>query len=561
MPTPQEEIRAQLTGPGGPFEIVDEPVLGTVLPVFKNRLGSLRELLAQGAAHGDKEFMVYEGERISYAETLKRAASLATVLREEYGIESGDRVALLAANCPSFVIAFFAVTSLGAIASAFNGWWVADEILYGLEDSEPRLLIGDAKRLERVADRSLDVPVLRIGPDFDARCTAHPEALLPEAPIDEDDPAIILYTSGTTGRPKGALNTHRSILGFLQCYSMTGLEGAMLAARAAAESGTELPAPPPPCTLATVPLFHLSGLYAATLMMFAVGGKTVFRAGRFEPEGVLETIERENVTAWSALGNTGWRIISHPDLDRYDTSSLRNVGFGGAPTSPSLQESMRKAFPTAAASQGMGYGLSESAGIGTVIGGPALLERPTSTGRPVATHTIEIRDPNDQPVADGIDGEIHIRSPYLMKEYWRRPEATAETLKPGRWLATGDIGRLEDGWLYINSRARDMILRAAENIYPAEIEHRLDAHPSVAESAVVGIDHETLGQEVKAFVVPAPGFEIDLDELARFTGEGLAAIKVPAHWEIHPEPLPRNAAGKVLKTVLTGEAQRTQIDE
>ncbi len=176
MPTPQEEIRAQLTGPGGPFEIVDEPVLGTVLPVFKNRLGSLRELLAQGAAHGDKEFMVYEGERISYAETLKRAASLATVLREEYGIEPGDRVALLAANCPSFVIAFFAITSMGAIASAFNGWWVADEILYGLEDSEPRLLIGDAKRLERVAGSSLDVPVLRIGPDFDARCTAHPEA-------------------------------------------------------------------------------------------------------------------------------------------------------------------------------------------------------------------------------------------------------------------------------------------------------------------------------------------------------------------------------------------------
>jgi acyl-CoA synthetase (AMP-forming)/AMP-acid ligase II len=209
----------------------------------------------------------------------------------------------------------------------------------------------------------------------------------------------------------------------------------------------------------------------------------------------------------------------------------------------------------------MGYGLSESAGIGTVIGGEDLIERPTSAGRAVPTHEIQIRNSKDQAVPDGTDGEIHIRSAYRMLEYWRRSDASAETLKANGWLATGDIGRLEDGWLYINSRARDMILRGAENIYPVEIEHRLDSHPAVAESAVVGSDHPELGQEVKAFVVAAPGQEIDTEELASFVGEVLAPFKIPAHWEVMSEPLPRNAAGKVLKNVLTGDRENTQIDE
>ena len=558
---PQQEIRAQLTAPGAPFEIAEEEVLGTRLPVFKTRLRSLPELLEGSAVHGEKEFMVYGDQRISYAEHHARVAALAANLRERYGIGPGDRVALLAANCPEFVIAFFAVVSLGAIASAFNGWWVRDEILYGLEDSEPRLLIGDTRRLARLEAGDTDLPVLEMGPEFDALSKPTAGCGLPEIAIEEDDPALILYTSGTTGRPKGAVNTHRGILGFLQCYALTGLEGAMRAARAAEASGESLPAPVAPCVLATVPLFHLSGLYAATLMMLAVGGKTVFRAGRFDPEAVLQLIEKERVSIWTALGNTGWRIVQEPTRPRYDTSSLRNVGFGGAPTSPALQEALREAFPSAAQNQGMGYGLSESSGIGTIIGGAALQERPTSAGQPVATHAIEIRDAADRRLPDGEDGEIHIQSPYLMKEYWRRPKATAETLKPGRWLATGDIGRLEDGWLYINSRARDMILRGGENIYPAEIEHRLDAHADVAESAIVGIDHPELGQEVKAFVVVNPGAAVSAKELTAFAAETLSAQKVPAHWEIGSEPLPRNAAGKVLKNVLTGEATNTQLED
>jgi len=291
-------------------------------------------------------------------------------------------------------------------------------------------------------------------------------------------------------------------------------------------------------------------------MMLAQGAKTVYRTGRFDPEDVMRTIEREQVTIWSALGSAGPLLLEHPKLGDYDLSSVRNIGFGGSPTSPDLQRRMAEAFPNAGRNLGMGYGLSESGGMGASIGGAELAVRPTSTGTAALGHTIEIRDEAGHPLSTGDVGAIYLRSPYLMLEYWRNPEATAETILPGRWLATGDIGRLdEDGYLYIDSRARDMILRSGENVYPVEIEHRLDAHPAVAESAVIGVDHPQMGQEVKAVVVPAAGQSIDADRLRAWASETLARYKVPTLWTIRDEPLPRNAAGKVLKNVLRDEAQ------
>jgi acyl-CoA synthetase (AMP-forming)/AMP-acid ligase II len=209
----------------------------------------------------------------------------------------------------------------------------------------------------------------------------------------------------------------------------------------------------------------------------------------------------------------------------------------------------------------MGYGLSESGGMGASAGAADLELHPSSTGRPTVSHEIEIRNDADEVLPDGREGEIHLRSAYLMLEYWNDPEATSETLKPGRWLATGDVGKLEDRYLFVNSRARDMILRAAENIYPVEIEHRLEAHDSVREVAVVGVDHPQLGQEVKAIVVPAEGASIDTEVLAAWVGETLAAYKVPSVWEVRTELLPRNATGKVLKNVLTGEAENRFVEE
>jgi acyl-CoA synthetase (AMP-forming)/AMP-acid ligase II len=222
---------------------------------------------------------------------------------------------------------------------------------------------------------------------------------------------------------------------------------------------------------------------------------------------------------------------------------------------------MKQVSPVGARARGLGYGLSESVATVSMIGGDELEERPTSVGRVQPTFAVEIRDADGRPLPEGREGEIHVRSPYTMLGYWRNEAATRAALGPSRWLATGDVGRIEQGYLFINSRARDMILRGAENVYPVEIEHRLEAHPAVAEAAVIGVDHPELGQEVKAIVVPRPGARIDFAELARFVAEKLAAYKVPAHFELRSEPLPRNAAGKVLKNVLAGRAPSAFVED
>jgi long-chain acyl-CoA synthetase len=552
-----DEIDAQLTAPGAPFEIVEEEVLGERMAVFKTRKRSLRELLEASAVHGEKEYIVHGERRLSYAQHLRLVASTAAALSERYGVRKGDRVAILAENWPEWIITYWATVSLGGVVAALNGWWTADEIAYGIEHSDPALLVADRKRLARIAGDP-GVPVVEIESDFEKLLRHAPDAALPATPIAEDDPAVILYTSGTTGRPKGAVNTHRGICGFVQTSMLGGLRLMM----AAASSGVAREAsPPPPCSLVTVPLFHLSGLYAGATMMLSVGAKTVWRAGRFEPLEVLRLIEKEKVTSWAGLGSMAPRVLNHPDIGRYDLSSLRNLGSGGAPTSPALLERMKQVAPNGAHARGLGYGLSESVAVIAVIGGAELEQRPGSTGRIQPTTQVQIRDARGRVLPEGQEGEIHARSPYLMLEYWRNPEASREALGPGRWLATGDIGRIEDGYLYINSRARDMILRAAENIYPAEIEHRLEAHPGVAEAAVVGVEHPELGQEVKAFVVPREGAHPEPEALARWCAETLAPYKVPSQWELRSQPLPRNAAGKVLKNVLLGDAENRFVEE
>jgi len=554
MPSYAETL-AQLIGPGGPFEIVEEPVLGERMPVFKDRKRSLRQLLEESANHGDAEYAVLGERRLSYAEHLRLVAATARVLAERYGVQKGDRVAILAENHLEWLIAFWATVSLGGVVAALNGWWTADEIGHALDLTQPKVIIGDRRRLARLG--AMSVPVLEIESDFPAILAGAGDPTLPPASIDEDDPAVILFTSGTTGRAKGAVSTHRGIVGFVQVAFLRGYASMLHAA----SEGTSGPPSPPTCALVTVPLFHLSGLYAGAVMMMAVGAKTVWRLGRFEPEDVLKLIERERVTTWAGLGSMAPRVLGHPDLERYDLSSIRNFGSGGAPTSPALQERMRRAAPNGAQGVGLGYGSSETVTAVAMIGGDELVAHPTSVGAPQPTHQIEIRDAEGRALPEGEQGEIFVRIPYNMREYWGDPAATAKTLHAGRWLATGDVGYLRDGRLYINSRARDLILRGAENVHPAEIEHRLEEHPSVAEVAVVGVDHPELGQDVKAIVVPRAGATVDFDALARFVGQTLAPFKVPAVWEVRAEPLPRNAAGKVLKNVLTGEAENGFVEE
>jgi long-chain acyl-CoA synthetase len=551
-------IEARLTGPGAPFETALEDVCGTRMPVFAKRLRSLRDLLAQSAAHGDKEYLVHGERRISYAEHLRIVASVARALREKYGVGQGDRIAILAENGPDWIVSFWAAQALGAVAVGLNGWWAGDEILHGVRDCDAKVLIADRKRLARVHPSDLGVPVVEIEGGFEKLWSHDPRATLPDVAIDEDDPAAILYTSGTTGRPKGAVNTQRNILALVGLQFFHGVRMMI----AAAEDGRVPSGPPrPTCALVTTPLFHVSGLYTGGVMMLASGAKTVWRSGRFDPVDVMRLIEREQVTTWGPMGTMAHRVAHHPDVAKYDLSSVTSVGSGGAPTSRALQEKIRATFPSARASLGLGYGLTECTALATLAFGEELERHPSSAGRPLPTVQIQIRDVDGRALPEGETGEIHVRSPLVMAGYWRNPQATAQSILADRWLRTGDVGKLEGGRLYIDARARDLILRGAENIYPVEIEQRLEAHPDVLEAAVVGVEHEELGQEVKAIVVPRPGSHPTPERLSAWVAENLAAFKVPTHWELRAEALPRNATGKVLKNVLTGAAENPFVAE
>jgi acyl-CoA synthetase (AMP-forming)/AMP-acid ligase II len=296
-------------------------------------------------------------------------------------------------------------------------------------------------------------------------------------------------------------------------------------------------------------MFHVSGLFAGVIAAGSGGDALVLRTGRFDPHAVLRLIEAERITGWTPLGAMGPRVLQALAEKEYDLSSLRQMGFGGAPVAPTLRERLRDRF-SVPGRIGMGYGASETVSVVTSIGGLEYDQYPTSAGRVLPTIALEVRDPFDRPVPDGVDGELHVRSAYVMLGYWRNDEATAAVLKAGRWLATGDIGRMQEGLLFIDARARDMILRSGENVYPVEIEHRLAAHPDVIEAAVLGVDHEELGQEVKAVVVVADGASVDSAALAEWARETLSAHKVPSVWEFRSELLPRNAAGKVRKREL-----------
>jgi acyl-CoA synthetase (AMP-forming)/AMP-acid ligase II len=561
------EIEAELIAPGGAFEIVIEDVLGEPTKVFASRNRSLREIVESSANHGDSEYIICEGQRITFREHFARVSAVAWHLRHTYGVQPGDRVAILADNHPQWIITFWATVSIGGICAGLNGWWNRDEILHALHDAEPKLLIGDRKRLARIADvtesAGLAFPVICIEDDFAALeqgwdAGAGKAPVLPDCQIAEDDPALILYTSGTTGRAKGALLSHRCLITFLASAIFSGFRMMMM------EMESDKPAPAsslPNCGLFSAPLFHLSGLFTGVITSLAVGMKTVWTLGRFDPEKILQLIEAEKVTTWPSLGSMAARVLDHPDFDKYDVSSVSRLGSGGAPTSAATQQRMTRGFTGTGGRMALGYGLTESSGVGTHNWGELLEQHPNSVGRVFPAAEISIRDEDNQPVPAGQQGEICIHGSCVMLGYWRNPEATAKTIAPGRWLRTGDIGHFEGDFLYINTRARDLILRNAENIYPVEVEHCLELHPEIIEAAVIGVPHPDMGQEVKAVVVVAEGGRTDIAQLHAFCSARLAGFKVPSQWEIRHLPLPRNAAGKIMKNVLSGAADLALTEE
>ncbi len=549
-----DETVAAITGPGGAFELVTQTVGGLEMPVFKNRFGSLRELLSHSLEFGDAEFAVWDnGVRWSFATHERLVASVAAALREKHGIGSGSRVAILASNRPEWLLTAWATLSLGGVVVAMNGWWQGDEIRYGLELSEPDMLVVDRARLERLADHAHGVPTIVIEDDFASYQDHDRNAALSDAPIAEDDLATIMFTSGTTGRPKGAMISHRNFIAFLQMNFCNGAIAFM--------TNPPKEEMPPTVSIVSSPLFHVSGFQGAAMMGLASGLKAVWTTGRFDPKKIMRLTLEEGVNRWGGITTQLWRLIEDPDFEPEKFRQIRSTGGGGSAFSPDLQRTLREKLPQATDSFNVGYGFTECAGLCSLANGDLLLEHPDVVGRTVPGNDVAIFDDAGQRLPDGVDGNICVRGANVMLGYWRNPEATAEAFFDDGWLRSGDIGQMRDGLLFLASRKRDMIIRGGENIYPLEIENRIDDHPGVKEVAVVGVDHRTLGQEVKAIVVPHPGVSLDPKQLQEFIAETLAYYKVPSYVEIRHEPLPRNATGKVLKPVLLGEVENTFQEE
>jgi acyl-CoA synthetase (AMP-forming)/AMP-acid ligase II len=539
-----QQIVAGLTGPGGPFELGQEDVLGTPATVFTSRARALHEILAGSVEHGDRTYIATADRRIGFAEHARLVASLAEELRTTYGVRPGDRVAIAAANTPEWIMTFWATVSIGAISVGYNAWWSARELAYGLEHASPVLVVADAKRAALLP--GADVPVLTTEDDVPRLAGLHPDAPLPSADVAEDDPAVILYTSGTSGRPKGAAHSHRNLCSVVEYHR---LNDAILA-------GFGDPTDPRDRSyLLVLPLFHIASLHNLAVPRLATGSKVALHEGGFDVDRVMRLVESERVTNWGAVPTMASRLLEH-DLSSYDTSSLTAFALASAPSSPQLKERLRTGLPFAA-SLADSYGLTESCTAVAVASPMDLAESTGTLGRPIVGVDLEVRDADGRAVPAGVEGEVCVRSAYNMLGYWNDQAATAGAIRDDRWLHTGDIGVLdEQGRLRLSTRRSDLIIRGGENVYPAEIEGVLAEHPAVTECLVLGVDHPDLGQEVAVVVVVAPDrpeedeptLRQDLTDLV--AGE-LAYFKVPSQWRFTRQPLPRNATGKVMRRAVT----------
>jgi len=540
---------AEVAAPGQPFEVIEVERNGVTNRVFKNSPANVRQFfdLARGI---DATFMVYEDEEWSFKRVMDEVDALGYALVHHYGIKKGDRVGIAMRNYPEWVISFAAIISVGAISVSLNSWWTENELDYAINDSELSVYIGDNERIQRATTPCVKAGVRMLGVRLN-EATSYDDAVerwsdvvvtgvaMPDVELDADTEATILYTSGTTGFPKGAVSTHGAICQAIMSFSSGA---AIQAARRGADiDGSGLA----PCFILIVPLFHVTGCIPVMMSCFSWHFKLVMMY-KWDPERALELIERHKVTSFVGVPTQSWDLMESPSFSMYDTSSLSAVGGGGAPAPPTLVArvgtSFKKGQPT------LGYGMTETNAYGPGNYGEDYLSHPTSTGRvPTIVMDVDVRDDSLNSVGVGESGEIWLKSPTMIKSYWRKPEATAEAIAAG-WLRTGDLGHVsEEGFLYIEDRAKDMIIRAGENVYCAQVESAIYEHPAVYEAAVFGMPNERLGEEVAAAIMVRQDMSLSVEALRSFLATRLAAFMIPTRVAFTSEPLPRNPAGKLLK--------------
>ncbi len=557
-----DEACAAVCAPGTRFEIREVDVFGVPTKVFAGTPPNLRSLFTIAAGRTD-DFVVFEDERWPMPRMLALMGQIGHALVHDLDVAKGDRVAIAMRNYPEWIAAFGAIVSVGAIAVPMNAWWQTDELEFAVGDSTPKVILADAGRLQRLAAAtpgSITSRIVTVRGEIDTHGSGGIDAgnldvvaledllmdgaTMPDVDIEPDDDATILYTSGTTGNPKGAVSTHRAIVSALMAFAARG------AVTALREPEPPAPGGGPAVIMLPVPLFHVTGLVPVMLGAF-VGGSRLVMTYRWDPDRALELIERERVTSFVGVPTMSWDLLEAKTFAERDTSSLKSVGGGGAPMPPELVRRIEDNFSRGRPS--LGYGMTETNAYGPGNAGDDFLAHPTSTGRVVPLVDIRVTDIDGTVLPVGETGELWFRGPNLIRGYWNRPDATAETIVDG-WLRTGDIGRLDDeGFVYISDRAKDMILRGGENIYCAEVEAAIYEHPAVYEAAVYGVPHERLGEELACHVMVKPGTTLDAGELQRFVGDRLASFKVPSIMTMVDEQLPRNASGKIMKRELRDE--------
>jgi long-chain acyl-CoA synthetase len=503
---------------------------------YSPRRGHVAELLLDAARWTDRTHLVQGPRRLSFADVFA-AVDRAAAKFAEAGLRPGDRLLLLSPNSPEWVISLWAGLKLGAIVALGNGWWSGALVEHAVGLVQPRLVLADERRAALLPAGTDVVTVDELSAVVNGSA---PMNVPPTAPAGrEDDPAVIIFTAGTTGAPKPVVLAHRSVI--------ANLHNLLVMSRRLPHQVDE--SRPAAVSLQSGPLFHIGGLQS--LLLALLGGNTlVFLEGRFDPGQVLDLIERERITWWGAVPTMASRVLDHPSIEGRDLSSLRSVSMGGAPVQPALVARLREAFPNAGRGMSTIYGMTETGGTVAAASGKTMAEHPTTAG--AALPVVELRI--DSPDSAG-DGEIVVRTPGQMIGYWTGSEdgglgTDVDLIDDEGWVHTGDQGRLVDNLLYVTGRIKDLIIRGGENIAPAHVESVLLRHPSVRNVAVLGLPDRDLGERVAAVVQMEPGASITEAELIEFAAPSLASYEMPAEWWLRTEELPMNDSGKTDKKVL-----------
>jgi long-chain acyl-CoA synthetase len=557
------EAVGRLTAADGIFAVTERQVAGVPLRVFTHAAPTVLDILSSGRGHGDADFVVFDGQRWTFAQFFADVDALAAVLQLDMGVKRGDRIAIAMRNCPDWILTFAAAVHVGAVPVLINSWGSAEELEFALRDSDPTVLAADLPRTRLAADALRQRRTAVLFSDVDGgseRLDRHALAHQDVRPIrdavpagrgrdyatvkpDPEDMAMLLYTSGSTGHPKGVIYCHVSVGQALMHMMLAGFlplefSGPLqLRGGAVCEAG-----------LVTVPLFHATGLFSGFLVPCAVGQKVVLLR-KWHAETAMQIIETEKITIMATVPAILKDLLTHPRFDDFDLSSLSRVAAAGAATPAGLPELLLAKLGIE--NRSSGYGMTETTSVCATMSGPVFDLKPMAAG--VISPIIDLRtvDTAGDVLPSGSDGEIQVRGVTVTPGYWQRDDLTKEAFTPDGWLRTGDLGNVDaDGFLHITGRIKEIVIRGGENIAPIEIENVAYRHPSVKEVAVFGVPDDLMGEELAMVCHPQPGSALTEDELRTHLSTALPTFKVPKYVALTDDPLPRNVSEKIHRLAL-----------